>query len=283
MVAVAGLLFAAACSGGSHGGGSSSPRHGGVLRLAVTQLGSLDPATAATPEQQVVASALFQTLTAYDPVSQSIVPALAKSWRVSADQRQWDFTLRPGARFSSGGAVGTSDVLATFDRIAAKGSISPVAALLAPITGFLAVNATGASKHVSGITVPVAGVVRISVTHPLADLPDRLSSPDFGVVSVADAGPVGPSFADQPSTSGPFIIKTRTASSLTLVPAAGSPAYVGELRVDTLANSAAIYSAFVHGSVDWAVVPPAQLADAARRFGRAGSGLWPPSCSTAST
>jgi peptide/nickel transport system substrate-binding protein/oligopeptide transport system substrate-binding protein len=55
-----------------------------------------------------------------------------------------------------------------------------------------------------------------------------------------------------------------------LVPAAGSPAYVGELRVDTLASSAAIYSAFVHGSVDWAVVPPAQLADAARRFGQGG-------------
>ena len=265
-VVVAGLL--AACSHHATQGGAT-PKRGGVLRVAVTRLGSLDPAAAANPEQQTVAGALFATLTTYDAATGTVGPGLASGWKASANQRQFDFVLRADARFSSGAAVTADDVMATLDRIAAKGSASPVADLLAPVTGYAAVKA-GSVSHLAGVTSTGPHDLRISLDGAFADLPTLLSNPDFGVVSGADAGasPVGGTFPATPATSGAFAVQSQAGGALTLVPAPGSPAYLGQVRFEPFANAAAAYDAFVANSVDWSLVPVGQVADAARRFGQ---------------
>src|SRR5215213_7050258 len=133
------LLLLAACSGG---GQPSAVRRGadepppGVLRVGIERPQSLDPAQARTPSELLVADQLFDALTTYDPATFAIQPALAASWKASADQKKWDFTLRPGATFANGRPVTSGDVKFTLARIAKKGSASPAAAQLEGVSGF---------------------------------------------------------------------------------------------------------------------------------------------------
>ena len=270
-VCVAGLAVLAvglaACSHHPAPGGGG-PKRGGVLRVAVTGLGSLDPAAAANPEQQIVAGALFRTLTNYDATTDAIVPGLASEWKASPGQRQFDFVLRADARFSDGTPVTADDVMVTLDRIAAKGSTSPVGDLLAPIAGYAAVKVEGTVTHLAGVTSTGPQSLRITLDGPFADLPTLLSNPDFGVVSRRDAGPVGQTFPDTPTTSGPFQVKSADAAALTLVPAPGSPAYLAQLQFQHFADVAAAYNSFLSHGVDWSLVPSGQVADASSRFGQ---------------
>src|SRR5205807_6398319 len=67
-------LVASACSGGS-GGGSAAP--GGILRIGLERPQSLDPAQARYPVEMLVVDQLFDGLTAYDPATLEVRPALA--------------------------------------------------------------------------------------------------------------------------------------------------------------------------------------------------------------
>src|SRR5438270_10887670 len=141
------LAVAAAACSSSHS--AAAVRRGadeppiGVLRVGIERPQSLDPAQARTPGELLVADQLFDGLTSYDPDTLVVVPALASKWVSSADQRKWDFTIRPGATLASGRAVTPADVKFTLDRIAKKGSSSPAAAQLEAVTGFRAENVDG--------------------------------------------------------------------------------------------------------------------------------------------
>lgn len=56
-------------------------------------------------------------ITFYDPVAEEVVPALAKSWEVSDDNRTYTFHLREGVRWSDGRAFSADDVIFTFDAV----------------------------------------------------------------------------------------------------------------------------------------------------------------------
>lgn len=63
--------------------------------------GSLDPVALAPTDLsgRDVVENLFAGLTRYDPLSNQVVPALAETWSVSADGREWTFTLRAEAQW----------------------------------------------------------------------------------------------------------------------------------------------------------------------------------------
>ncbi|MDB6169664.1 MAG: hypothetical protein JWM88_2528 [Verrucomicrobia bacterium] len=53
----------------------------------------------------------YASLVRWSPEGYPIVPHLAKSWSVSADQREWTFTLRKGLRWSDGHPFTADDIL----------------------------------------------------------------------------------------------------------------------------------------------------------------------------
>ena len=62
------------------------------------------------------AIALMQSsLTNFDPVKEEIVPALAKSWDIGPDNKEYTFHLRRGVRWSDGEPFTADDVMFTFD------------------------------------------------------------------------------------------------------------------------------------------------------------------------
>lgn len=274
-------IGAGACFGGDDGreGGTSStsgsarpapPRRGGTLRVAVTPLGTLDPAQARTVDQLLVADQLFDSLTRFDGATQEAVPSLAARWEATPDLKQWDFFLRPGATFANGRAVTPADVKYTLERIAKPGSGSPASDLLAPVTGYASFAVQGAATELVGVTTPAPDVVRVALDQPWSVLPLVLSSPVFGVVpkESVEAQPPAPPFADQPVGSGPFTVQARRDDAVVLTPTSGTAALVAGVELVQVADVAAGYRAFTDGDVDVAQVPPEQVDTAARRYGR---------------
>ena len=266
----------AACPGSKEdepnekGGKPLLPQRGGVLRVAVTPLGTLDPAQARTVDQLLVADQLFDSLTAFDPASSEAAPALAARWEASPDLKQWDFFLRTGATFANGRPIDAADVKYTFERIAKPGSGSPGSDLLSNVAGYNAFTVQGTAPELAGVTAPTREQVRIVLDQPWSVLPLVLSSPVFGVVpkEAVEAVAPAPPFAEQPVGSGPFAFKERKDDVVVLATAPGSRALLAGLELVTVGDVAAGYRAFTDGSVDVAQVPPEEVDPAGRRYGR---------------
>ncbi|MDQ1444646.1 MAG: peptide/nickel transport system substrate-binding protein [Acidimicrobiaceae bacterium] len=246
----------------------AKPRPGGVLRVGVTRVGSLDPAQARTVEQLLVADQLFDSLTTPHPVTLEPKPALASRWEASADQRQWDFFLRPGAVFANGRPVTSADVKYTLERIVRPQTASPAADLLQPVTGYAALQ-NGSAPELAGVTTPSPEQVHVALDMPLSVLAEILSSPVFGVVpkEAVEAVPPAPAFGEQPVGSGPFQFASTKGDVVSLTPVKGRTAYVQRLDFRQFDDVAASYRAFAAGDVDWSRVPPDEVAAAGARYG----------------
>jgi ABC-type transport system substrate-binding protein len=271
----AALALLAACTSSSH---PSAVRRGaddpapGVLRVGIERPQSLDPAQARTPGELLVADQLFDGLTAYDPATLTVQPALAVRWQASTDQRKWDFTLRPGATFANGRGITSADVKFTLDRIAKKGSSSPAAPQLESVTGFRAVSVEGKVDSLSGVTTPSTDVVHIDLDQPFSSLPAVLGHPTFGVVPREAVQAESPSFAAEPVGSGPFLLQSRRDDLLHLVPAPTSvnlPVRAVDVYLEQ--DAATAYDSFVAGRLDWTSVPPDRVEQVAERQGPAGA------------
>ncbi len=60
---------------------------------------------------------MFEGLVKKDQITQELLPGLAESWSVGADQRTWIFKLRKGVRWSDGHPFTADDVVFTFNEI----------------------------------------------------------------------------------------------------------------------------------------------------------------------
>ena len=75
---------------------------------------SLNPLTAADATSREVIGAMQSDLVHINRATQLTEPALAKSWKISADGLEYTLTLRQGLRFSDGHPLDADDVLFTF-------------------------------------------------------------------------------------------------------------------------------------------------------------------------
>ncbi|MDQ4098455.1 MAG: ABC transporter substrate-binding protein [Actinomycetota bacterium] len=274
MAAAVGLaMVASGCSGGSSG---RRPAPEGVLRVGLERPQTLDPAYARFPADHLVVDQLFDGLTTYDPATLSIHPALATRWETSPDQKTWTFFLRPGARFSNGRAIDSSDVRYTMERIAANGSGSPASAQLEAVAGFKAFN-DGKADTLAGLTTPSAGTVKFELAYSLSSFPAVLGSPSFGIVprEAVEAQPPAPNFAEQPVGSGPFMLRSRSIDVLRLMPAPGAPTALSGLEVYMGQDGDAPYAAFLRGQLDWTAVPAERVDEVVRNRGRTGFQPYP--------
>ena len=138
------------------------PRKGGRLRMALSGATRSDGWLAGNGLFMQIArqGLVFDTLTEV-AADGTLRGELATDWQASADARVWQFYLRDDVTFHDGAAFGAKDAVANLrdlldGRIAAKG----------------------------------ADVVQITLDHPDADLPLRLSHPEFVIraAHAADAG-----------------------------------------------------------------------------------------------
>jgi peptide/nickel transport system substrate-binding protein len=177
-------------------------------RLVVALSGNpdtLDPQkTAGTLTFQVLKS-VYDTLVEADPKGE-IVPALAESWEVSKDGLTWTFKLRSGVRFHNGGALGSADVKATFDRVKAAAT----AAAKASEYSFAEVSAPSPLVVVFKLSSPQAPFLATLASGWSAILPKSLIDGNWD-------------FGSKPVGTGPFVFKEWQRDSRIVLDA--NPAY----------------------------------------------------------
>jgi oligopeptide transport system substrate-binding protein len=253
-VIVAVAVVTGGCSSPSRSvGGADAPAD--TLRVGIEKPQSLDPAQARTPSELLIAEQLFDALTTYDPTTSAVLPAAAASWVASPDQRHWDFTLRPGAKFSNGREVTSEDVRYTLERITRKGSSSPAASPLSSISGFKAFNVDGKAPNLAGITTPSPQIVHFDLDEPQSSLPAILGNPSYGIVPKEAVEAQNPSFTLQPVGNGPFMMGSRNDTLLQLVPAPGMVMPLRAIHFQIFPDTGASYAAYQDGLLDWTAVP----------------------------
>jgi ABC-type transport system substrate-binding protein len=246
---VAAVLLLVACTDSKSPGATSSsasdgPRHGGTLRIGIERPASLDPAAASPGSQSelLMADLLFDGLTSMAPGASEASPAIAESWSHSDDLKSWTFKLRADAHFSNGRRITADDVKYTLDRIKAMGETSVAASRLEPVASATAIDDS---------------TLQVVTSAPLAVLPELLAAPEYGIVPKEAVEAATPAFAQAPAGSGPFAFSGQSGDVVTLVRAAGSPAYLDDVEVHEYdkADLGKARDEFAAGHLDWAVVP----------------------------
>jgi peptide/nickel transport system substrate-binding protein len=147
--------------------------------------------------QKTAGTLTFQTLkSVYDTLAEAdqsgqIVPALARTWDVSADGLVWTFKLRAGVLFHNGDKLTSKDVKATFDRIRDKATASPKASEYAAI---------------ASVDAPDDATVVFKLSQPSAPFLAALAS-GWGAILPKSLIDQGWDFATKPVGTGPFVLK----------------------------------------------------------------------------
>lgn len=234
---------------------------GGVLRLAAVGKLAVDPAIVnpADKTSLMISDMLYDGLTALDPVSQEVTPALAKSWESDEALTSWTFTLRDDAVFSNGAPITAADVKASVERIANQGSSSLAGVRLEIIVGYDALVDDESVTTLSGVEVIDDHVVVFRLNEAFSAFPDLLSIPEFAVLPAGTAVPEASADLQVDSvTSGPFVIAEASEQHVRLEKSKTSKALLDGVDVAVFESAGDAYQAFVKGDVDWSAVPTAE-------------------------
>ena len=227
------------------------------VSILVGEPSSLDPAHHGDLTSASYVSQLYETLTAVDPAL-AIRPALAESWDIADGARQVTFHLRANLVFSDGSPLKASDVVHSWRRLFDPRDPSPLASLMADVTGARELL-SGASTDTStlGVTAPDDRTVVVALERGGNDLPAIVSSAPFAVVPPsAGDGEISPT----PGTlvgSGGYTLERVDPDAITLKEnphyLAGKPAIETVQMVTTL-NGGSPVEAFESGDLDVAQI-----------------------------
>ncbi|XVQ09333.1 ABC transporter substrate-binding protein [Spirillospora sp. CA-255316] len=243
--AVATLLAATGCG---TGGGPSGGRSGGTFTYALgDEPETFNPALQ-DEHTDPVTELVFRGLTRHDAANKP-VPGLASSWRVSADGKEYTFTLRPGLTWHDRKPLTSRDVRFTIETLKGAGADAPLS------RNFAAVRS---------VETPDDTTVTLKLDRPFAPLLDALAT---GVLpehllkgrKVTDAA-----FGQRPVGAGPFRLTAyKPGQYAELEPFTGY--YDGRPRLPKIVikyvpDDTARLIQLQNGEVDGAHVQPQQVA-----------------------
>ncbi len=193
------------------------PTRGGVLRLIEERPRSLDPALVDSVYDALPVNQIFDGLLGLD-ASLSIVPALAATWTISRDGRDYVFHLRPGVRFHDGTPLTSDDVAFTIRRALSpdRKRQSLAATYLMCIDGARDL-ASGKRRDLPGIATPDPRSIAIRLERPYPSFLEVLAMDQLRVVPQRAVERLGDEeFARRPVGTGPFRFGVWEATLLRL-------------------------------------------------------------------
>ena len=175
------LLALTALGGCARRAGPNSPAaapHGAavLLRGLGAEPDSLDPQKARADEAQRVLRDICEGLTTLDK-SGGVAPGIAEKWQVSPDGKTYTFSLRHGARWSTGQPVVAADFVAGLRRLVDPATASQYAEVVDVIAGAGDIVAGRKDPESLGVSAPDAYTVIVQLSTPAPYLPALLSHP----------------------------------------------------------------------------------------------------------
>ncbi|MBL8055377.1 MAG: hypothetical protein JNK29_01700, partial [Anaerolineales bacterium] len=179
-----------------------------VFTLALpAEPASLDPAAAEDEASLLVVRHLYEGLTAFEPGTTRVRPALAESWTASAGGQLWTFKLRAGLTFSDGTPLTAEAARLNFERWRTRQAGGRYTFWRLMFGGFAGqTDEAGAPLSlVAVVTATTPSTLVLRLTRPDAALPNTLAMPAFGLVNPAAWETPGFGQAGAPSAgAGPF-------------------------------------------------------------------------------
>ncbi|WP_262339017.1 ABC transporter substrate-binding protein [Gordonia sp. CNJ-863] len=234
--ALLGASALAAC-----GGSSVSPT---TLRVAIAgEPDQLDPQKSSSYFTFEVLENVFDTLVEPDENLQ-MQPALAESWEVSPDARQWTFLLRPGVTFHNGDTLTAADVEFSFRRILDE-ELSNAWKL----------------EAIESITALDDRRVQFTVREPTPNLLTNIGG-FKGLAIVNRRNVESGEIATKPVGTGPFSFVSRSPGASIVLKANpdywGGPPAIDGVNYSFISQGTTAVSALRSGEIDWTDAIPAQ-------------------------
>ena len=270
---------------------SGALKKGGTLRvdLPVTDIDDIDPSLAyGTTTWHIEYSTALKLLTYPDaaaPRGSRLVPEGASSYRVSNGGKTYTFTIRPGFKFSNGGAVKAANYAFAINRALGKDLQSPAFQFVADEN---ATNIVGAEAVRAGTAAKASGVkvrgnkLSITLTKPDATFLAKISMPFFQAMPTTlsrqnkvinvDSGHPLPS-------AGPYYVSERVPNRLVTLKKNKNyakavrkfkkrPAYLSQVNIKTTVNLEASYQEVRANQADYTYdIPPTAPAELGRQYG----------------
>ena len=166
---------------------------------------TLDPALIVDVTGGVIGAKIFNGLVRLDE-KLSVVPDIAKNWKMSADGKSYTFYLKEKILFSNRKEVAAQDFKYSFERLLASATRSPNTWVLEKIKGakdFI----KGRTKDVSGIKIEDKYTITIILEEPFTPFLNLLCMTAAYVIPKEDVEMWGADFSTHPSGTGPFVLK----------------------------------------------------------------------------
>jgi peptide/nickel transport system substrate-binding protein/oligopeptide transport system substrate-binding protein len=177
----------------------------------------LDVRKAYLADEAQLFTALYEGLFSYHPYTMSPVPAVAASWEVSEDKKQWTFRLRDDAKYWNGDPVTAEDFRTAWLSQLSPARESPYSSLFDIIVGARNYR-LGRQRDAGrvGIEAPDSLTLVVRLTAPASFFPSMLCHHSFS--------PIHPSMVNKknwskepPISNGPFMIQEQDSSRIVMV------------------------------------------------------------------
>ncbi|MEA2676826.1 MAG: oligopeptide transport system substrate-binding protein [Chloroflexota bacterium] len=178
-----------------------------------------DPAQAGDAGTASVLAQVFEGLTAFD-ASGGVQPALAQTWSVSDDGRQITFQLRPGLVYSDGTSLRAQDVVDSWLQLLNPARPSPLATLLADVTGAQDYLDGAVGRDAVGLRATGDATLEVDLARPATYFLAVTASPSLGVVPPSEFGRIDQS--PPHVVSGAYVPETSGSGLIHLT---GNPSY----------------------------------------------------------
>jgi len=176
---------------------------------------TLDPAFSTDIYAVTVIQQLFDGLVQFDK-DLNLIPAIAKSWRISHDGLTYTFYLREGVKFHNGREVTSSDFVYSFTRIIDPKTKSPGASFLDRILGFKQFH-EGKVNHVRGLNAGGKYIFEMALSEPYTPFLSVLGMNKFKVLPKEEVERPGIDFGKSPVGTGPFkLVSMREGEEIVL-------------------------------------------------------------------
>ena len=149
-------------------------------------------------------SAIYEGLFSYHALTMAPIPGAARSWEISADKKQWTFTIRESARFQNGDPVRAEDFRASWLSLLDPAQEAPYSLLFDIIEGARDYRLGKGEAGQVGITAAGEKTLVVRLNSPAAFFPSMLCHHSFS--------PIHPSMLKEdkwkkPVSNGPFYIE----------------------------------------------------------------------------
>jgi oligopeptide transport system substrate-binding protein len=234
---------------------------------------SLDPHLVSGVPEHRIYEALFEGLMTYDPQTANPIYGAAQSYKASADNLTWTFTLRPGLVWSDGTPITAQQVADSWLRCLDPNTGAEYASLLTDVikgaaefnagTGprsGVAVRALDSRTFQFNTKVPAPYVLSMLCHYAFAIVPTQ------AIAKYGDRWTLPENFVG----NGPFVLKEWKPQEIII--AEKNPRYWGarNVKLDRILfypsdSYSTTYNMYLKGEVDWNCnPPPPELADAAK-------------------